>query len=89
MASMEYNKDKGAYTLKSGRVIYAKGGILGLCPSEEEHTEVLFGGWDSMTETSYDGKLRDDQGRLYKLTQEERYEIAAEMIHRWLRWAEG
>ena len=33
--------------------------------------------------------LRDDQGRLYKLTQEERYEIAAEMIYRWMRWADA
>ena len=73
--------DTGTYTLKSGRVIYAKGGVFGLGPVEEGYKGVLFGG--------YEGQLLDDQGHPYHLTHEERYEIAAEMIHRWLRWAEG
>ena len=81
---MIYDRERGTYTLKSGRVIRVDAGILGLGPEDM----TLYEG--------YSGKSFDvpdaadgEGGRRHTLTPDERYEIASEMVHRWLQWAEG
>jgi hypothetical protein len=91
--------DKGHYTLRSGRLIPAYGGILGLTPPNGRNSSsdvlALHDRYDGVRhDPCAEGNEIDLEGsRPYKLTQdltqEERYEIAVEMIHRWLRWAEG
>jgi hypothetical protein len=80
-----YDKETGTYTLKSGRVIRANGGILGL--GTEDTT--LYEGYSGTYFEGLPGTEEDEDGRPYKLTPAERYEIGSEMVHRWLRWAEG
>jgi hypothetical protein len=86
---MIYAKD--TYTLKSGRILHARGGILGLAPPRGGNGSgddlALYDGYDGVR--YYEDGLGYDESRRYTLTQDERYEIASEMIHRWLRWAEG
>jgi len=91
--------DKGQYTLKSGRIIHAHGGILGLAPPNggKSSGDVLafYDGHDGVRydESPDRDELDFEDSRPYKLTQkltqEERYEIAVEMINHWLHWAEG
>lgn len=85
--------DKGQYTLKSGRIILAHGGILGLAPPDDSNSSgdvlALYDGYDGVR----GDELRFVDSPPYMvtrdLTQNERYEIAAEMIYRWLRWSDA
>jgi hypothetical protein len=80
-----YDSETGTYTLKSGRVIRANAGILGLAPDDT----TLYEGYTGTYFDGQPGAEEDEDGRPYKLTSAERYEIGSEMVHRWLRWAEG
>ena len=82
---MIYDRDTGTYTLKSGRVIRANAGVLGLGPEDAK----LYQGYNGTYFEGSPGVEQDAHGRPYKLTPDERYEIGSEMVHRWLRWAEG
>jgi len=78
---MIYNRETGTYTLKSGRVIRVDAGILGLGPEDK----TLYEGYSGKCFEHEEGEER----RPSKLAPDERYEIASEMIHRWMRWPEG
>lgn len=82
---MIYDRETGTYTLKSGRVIRASAGILGL--GYEDTT--LYEGYSGKCFEVLPGTQKDKDGHPSKLTPDERYEIGSEMVHRWLRWAEG
>ena len=58
------------YVLESGKRFYAHGGILGLGP-----------GSDDLLSEGYDGGVDEEQ-----LSLEDRREIAAFMMQRWLAW---
>jgi hypothetical protein len=83
--AVTYDRETGTYTLKSGRVIRANAGILGLAPDDV----TLYEGSAGRYFEGLPGDEEDEDGRPYKLTPAERYEIGSEMVHRWLRWAEG
>ena len=82
---MIYDRETGTYTLKSGRVIRVDGGILGLGPDDM----TLYEGYSGKYCEHAPGAADGDAGRPHTLTPDERYEIASEMVHRWLQWAEG
>jgi hypothetical protein len=82
---MIYDRETGTYTLKSGRVIRVNAGILGLGPEDM----TLYEGYSGKYFEDVPGAAEGEDGRSYKLTPDERYEIASEMVHRWLRWPEG
>jgi len=82
---MIYNRETGTYTLKSGRVIRVDAGILGLGPDDM----TLYEGYSRKYVEDVPDAARGRDGRAYKLSPDERYEIASEMVHRWLQWAEG
>jgi hypothetical protein len=82
--AVTYDRETSTYTLKSGRVIRASAGILGL--GYEDAT--LYEGWSGKCLEGPQGS-GDEEGSSHELTPDERYEIGSEMVHRWLRWAEG
>jgi hypothetical protein len=82
---MTYDRETGTYTLKSGRVIRVNAGILGLGPEDT----TLYEGCSGKCFEDVPGAEEGEDGRPSKLAPDERYEIASEMIHRWLRWPEG
>lgn len=79
---MTYNRETSTYTLKSGRVIRVDAGILGLGPDDM----TLYEGYSRKYVEDVPDAAR---GEGNKLSPDERYEIASEMVHRWLQWAEG
>ena len=82
---MIYDSETSTYRLKSGRVIRANAGVLGLAHDDM----TLYEGYNGKYLESRPGAGEDGDGRPSKLTADERYEIGSEMVHRWLRWAEG
>jgi hypothetical protein len=74
---MTYDKKENEYILDSGRRVYANGGILGLGLPDGEH---CIGGVSHGSDGGFDTA---------DWTEDERYEIADEMIVRWMEFAKG
>ncbi len=72
-------------TLKSGREIYCSQGVLGIewfTPKEEQ----LYDGFDGSQRTHYQTWMTNSDYEDDLLTDDEKREIAEQMIERWKEW---